>query len=210
MNIAIFLRTTILICERLLLSVSRSDFLSENTSKCLRVILEFAKSRVIRACVPTWSTCQRACEPAWFTCRRACEPACFKCQRACVPAWFTCQRACMPMCQKRTHISFLRTNVPTAIRRANVLTWRANVPNGVPIFQFGMPACQKACQFFKHSSYEMLREISIIYYYTVKPAYSGHLRFLKKVSAITRCPLYRVLDFLGKIREQKLRWRIFF
>ena len=188
MNIAIFLRTTILICERLLLSVSRSDFLSENTSKCLRVILEFAKSRVIRACVPTWSTCQRACEPAWFTCRRACEPA----------------------CQKRTHISFLRTNVPTAIRRANVLTWRANVPNGVPIFQFGMPACQKACQFFKHSFYEMLREISIIYYYTVKPAYSGHLRFLKKVSAITRCPLYRVLDFLGKKREQKLRWRIFF
>ena len=33
---------------------------------------------------------------------------------------------------------------------------------------------------------------------TVKPVYSGHLRFLKKVSAVTRCPLYRVLDFLGK------------
>ena len=27
--------------------------------------------------------------------------------------------------------------------------------------------------------------------YTVKPVYSGHLGFLKKVSAITRCPLYR-------------------
>ena len=34
--------------------------------------------------------------------------------------------------------------------------------------------------------------------YTVKPVYSGHLRFLKNVSAITRCLLYRVLDFLGK------------
>ena len=33
---------------------------------------------------------------------------------------------------------------------------------------------------------------------TVKPVYSGYLRFLKKVSAITRCPLYRVLDFLSK------------
>ena len=27
--------------------------------------------------------------------------------------------------------------------------------------------------------------------YTVEPVYSGHLRFLEKVSAITRCPLYR-------------------
>ena len=34
---------------------------------------------------------------------------------------------------------------------------------------------------------------------TVKPVHSGHLRFLKKVSAITRRPLYyRLLDFLGK------------
>ena len=47
------------------------------------------------------------------------------------------------------------------------------------MFQFGMPTCQtvchffnlacqrgqRACQFFKHSSYEMLREISILYYY---------------------------------------------
>ena len=45
---------------------------------------------------------------------------------------------------------------------------------------------------------------------TVKPAYSGHLRFLKEVSAITRCRLYRVLDFWGKKRQQKLRWMIFF
>ena len=44
---------------------------------------------------------------------------------------------------------------------------------------------------------------------TVKPAYSGHRRLLKKVSAITRCLLYRVLHFLGKRRQHKLRWRIF-
>ena len=31
--------------------------------------------------------------------------------------------------------------------------------------------------------------------HTVKTLYNGHLRFLKKVSAIRRCPLYRVLDF---------------
>ena len=33
---------------------------------------------------------------------------------------------------------------------------------------------------------------------TVKPVYSRQLRFLKKVSAISRCPLYRVLDYFGK------------
>ena len=45
-----------------------------------------------------------------------------------------------------------------AIRRANVSTWRAKVPNGLPIFQLGVPMCQ----FFKHS-YEMLKEISVLY-----------------------------------------------
>ena len=31
---------------------------------------------------------------------------------------------------------------------------------------------------------------------TVKSLYSGHLRFLKKVSSRGKCPLYRVLNFL--------------
>ena len=69
-----------------------------------------------------------------------------------VGTWSTCQRASVvyvPMCQKRARFSILR----------------ANVPQGVPMFQRGMPMCQRACQFFKHSSYEMLREISILYYY---------------------------------------------
>ena len=48
---------------------------------------------------------------------------------------------------------------------ANFSPWRANLPNGVSIFHFGMPMCQKACQIFKHSSYEILMEISIPYYY---------------------------------------------
>ena len=56
---------------------------------------------------------------------------------------------------------------------------RANVPYGVPAFELGVsmsqlglsvfqlvgPACQKACQCFKHSFFEMLLEISILYYH---------------------------------------------
>ena len=34
----------------------------------------------------------------------------------------------------------------------------------MPIFQLGLPTCQRAFQFFKHSSYEMLKEISVLYY----------------------------------------------
>ena len=37
---------------------------------------------------------------------------------------------------------------------------------------------------------------------TVEPVYSGHLQFLKNVSAITRCPSYRALDFFGKKRTE--------
>ena len=51
--------------------------------------------------------------------------------RACVPTWSTCQRACVPKYQKRANFSFIRAKV---IRRAIVLSWRANVPKGVPIF----------------------------------------------------------------------------
>ena len=64
--------------------------------------------------------------------------------KACQLLIFTCQRA-----NKLTNVS----------------TWCLNVPNDVPIFQLDMPTCQKACQFFEHSSYEMLKEISILYYY---------------------------------------------
>ena len=50
-------------------------------------------------------------------------------------------------------------------RHVSYSTWYINVLNGMPIFHFGVPRCQKACQNFKYSSYEMLREISMLYYY---------------------------------------------
>ena len=90
------------------------------------------------ACVPTWSTCQRASVPARFTC-----------QRACVPAWFTC------LCAK---------SVPSSHFTCQHANERANVPNGVPTFQIGVSTCQRTCQFFKHLSYELLGEISILYF----------------------------------------------
>ena len=46
--------------------------------------------------------------------------------------------------------------------------------------------------------------------YTVKPGYSGHLRFLKKVSAITRCPLYKVSEFSVKKKETEIKMEDFF
>ena len=58
----------------------------------------------------------------------------------------------------------LRANVPFGVPMLQLGAWRANVQNDVPIFQLGKPTCQKAYQFFKHSFYEMLRKISIIYY----------------------------------------------
>ena len=33
------------------------------------------------------------------------------------------------------------------------------MPNGVLIFYFGVPTCQKVCLIFKHSSYKMLHDI---------------------------------------------------
>ena len=76
----------------------------------------------------------RACMPTLSTCQPDCVSVWFTCQRPCVPAWFTCQRVCVPTCQKRANFSVLRASVP-----------------------INVPTCHKACQFFKHSSYEMLR-----------------------------------------------------
>ena len=41
---------------------------------------------------------------------------------------------------------------------------RVSVPTCL-VFQLSVSTCQKACQFFKYSPYEMLSEISILYYY---------------------------------------------
>ena len=61
--------------------------------------------------------------------------------RACVSTWSTCQSACVPTCQ------------------------RACVPAWFTCQRAYVPTCQMACQFFKYFSYEMLREISILYCY---------------------------------------------
>ena len=90
--------------------------------------------------------------------------------------------SCLPVCQRGLRATMLacqhglRANLPKAyqlliftcqrtIRHAIVSSWRAKVPNGVPIFQLGLPNWQKVCQFFDHSSYKMLRQISILYHY---------------------------------------------
>ena len=86
-----------------------------------------------------------ACSCARPACHACVEFAKSSAMRACLTTWFTCQRACVLMFHKRANFSFLRVNVPI---------------NGTT-FELGVSTCQKACQFFKHSSYEILREISI-------------------------------------------------
>ena len=103
---------------------------------------------------------------------RVCYIACHTCLRANVVYVPTCLRASMvhvPTCQKHANFSFLRANVPVNVPtchtacqcfnlacqrakwRANFSTWHANVSKGVPTF--------------RRSSYKMLSEISILYYY---------------------------------------------
>ena len=110
---------------------------------------EFAKSRANRVYV---STCLPATMVSGLTCLHA-------------------SAVYAPTCQKLANFSFLCANVPINVprakRRAIVLIWYANVPNGVPIFQLVVATCKKTCQFFKHSSYEMLSEISILYYHKI-------------------------------------------
>ena len=79
---------------------------------------------------------------------------------------------CLPACQRGLPANVLsceHTNVPDVpacylifpCQRPNEC---ASVPNGVPTFQISASICQRTCQFFKHFSYEMLREISILYF----------------------------------------------
>ena len=105
--------------------------------------------------------------------------------RACRPMWYMCQRASMPVpfkCQRTRSMSTFHLYVLTcepAIRPTNM-------PNGMPIFQLGLPTCQKMCLFFKHSSYEMLKEISILYYWmlSVSPTASYEITLIR----LSVCP----------------------
>ena len=106
--------------------------------------------------VPSVPTCQRAnvvYVPVYVpTCLRASlvyVPACLRASVVYVP---TCLRANSPKACQLLIFTCQRTNK------------RSNEPYGVPMFQIGVSACQRKYQFFKHSFYEMLLQISILYY----------------------------------------------
>ena len=121
------------------------------------------------------------------------------CQSASVPAWFRCQVLACQRGLRAKSVPGSHFYVPTcqktcqrAIRLANVSTWHANVPNDVPIFQLCLPTCQRACQLFKHSYYELLREISILFktlHYTRYYTYTYH------VCMYCTCKLYYIILF---------------
>ena len=89
------------------------------------------------------------------------------CQSGTLATVLACQhglRTIVPAASAIYVPTWMRANVPFGVPMLQLGAWCANVPNDVPIFQFGKPTCQKAYQFFKHSFYEMLRKISILYY----------------------------------------------
>ena len=90
--------------------------------------------------------------------------------RACMPAWFTYKRTCMPACQKHANFSFLSVsvpiNVPARHKGCQCFNLACQRAERRASFQIGLSTCQKECQFFKHSSYEMIRDTSMLYYYT--------------------------------------------
>ena len=96
-------------------------------------------------------------------------PACLRARVVYVPTCLHASMVYMSTCQKRASFSFLRANVainvPTYYTACQCFNLACQRANDVPIFQLGVPTCQKACQFYRHSSYEMLSEISILYYY---------------------------------------------
>ena len=80
----------------------------------------------------------------------------------------SCLRANVLACQRDLRANCLHANAPKECKFLIFMCQRANkganVPYAVPMFQTGVPTCQKVYQFFKHSSYEMLEEISILNY----------------------------------------------
>ena len=92
--------------------------------------VEFAKASDMRACVPTWSTCQRACVPARFTCLRA--------SVVYVPTYLRAKSVPtshfhVPTCQWTCQRAIRRASF--SLCRANFSKWRTNMPKTVPIFQ---------------------------------------------------------------------------
>ena len=96
--------------------------LSAKVKYFVYLFFRFAKSHAKRAYVPT---CLRVSMVYVPTCLCASAVYAAICLRA------NLQKACQLVIW-RTNMPI---NVPTAIRRANVSTWRANVPNDMSIFQ---------------------------------------------------------------------------
>ena len=84
-----------------------------------------------------------------------------------------CFGVCLRVCYITCH-ACLRANmvyVPTCLRNGVVYVSTCQCANkraNVPVFQLDVPTCHMLWQFFKHSSYEMLRDVSILYYYIKK------------------------------------------
>ena len=92
-----------------------------------------------------------------------CVPACQRGLRANVLAYQRGLRANVLTCQRGLH-AYVPKACHVLIFTCQHANERANVPNGVPTFQIGVSTCQRTCQFFKHLSYEMLGEISILHF----------------------------------------------
>ena len=109
-------------------------------------LTEFAKICVTHACMPMWSMCQ-----IYLCANMVYIPKCLH-----VTVIY------MSICQKHAYFSFLWANLPCGLPMSQL-----PLPTYQTLCQFFslmMSMCQKAYQFFKHS-YEMLREISILYYH---------------------------------------------
>ena len=74
-------------------------------------------------------------------------------------------RANVSACQRTKSVPTSHFFCQRTIRCSNASIWCSNVLNGMPTFQLGVPTCQRGCKFFKHSSYQMLREIDVLYFY---------------------------------------------
>ena len=111
--------------------------------------------------------------------KRAYVPTCLRASMVYVPTCLCASAVYAAIC--------LRANLQKACQ---LVIWRTNVPinvplpYGVPMFQLGVPMCQKTCRFFKHSSYEMLREISIIYHYKNILHYTWHYSYTLSIWCI--------------------------
>ena len=78
----------------------------------------------------------------------------------CVPTW--------SMCQRGLHANMLTSRVvyvPTWQKRANFSFLRSNMSYRLPFFILTCQRANKGAKFFKHFCYQVLRKISILYYY---------------------------------------------